>query len=1105
MKIERASHRDVFTPPISYAQERMWFLEQLEPGTPLYNIPYLATLKGQIHRGAFNRAVNRLIARHESLRTYFLETGGKARQAIYAELSVEVDREDLRGLDARAYADRLQALCSEVSKTPFQLGKAPLFRILLAEAAHETTIITAIHHIIADGWSLGIFQRDLSALYAEELGGRPAALPELRIQYADYAVWQRDHLEGDGLDTLRRYWLRQLDDANTIIDLPTDHPRPLKQTFSGDVHLFEIAPQLTADVKALGARHDATLFMTLFSAFAVLLSRITGQHDLLVGTPIAGRKRGDVEHVIGLFVNTLVLRARIDPQRSFAQLLSEVRTMTVDAFEHQDLPFEKLVLELNPRRDLSHSPLIQVLFTVQNIPPLQAVLAAEPDAAASAQHLDGHTGTAKFDLALFVSEVRDKLQCSIEFNTDLFEAATMRDLGAYFVTLLGGITRAPDAAIASYPLLDPVQRQRCLDLARGPRHAAPDVSGCHRLFERQCRQSPAAIAVSHASDRATEQLTYAELDASANRLARYLVARGVRPGDRVGICMSRSVRQIAAVLAVVKAGAAYVPLDPEYPVERLRLMLDDARARLVLSSTDTRVNLTGVVETVVVERDAARIDDQRSDDLDVAGSPEDPLYLIYTSGSTGRPKGVVMPHRPILNLVAWQARGSRLPPAAVTLQYASLNFDVASQEIFSTLTSGGCLKLLDEHVRRDSPRLLALLHRERVSRVFLPPVALEQLASAAATKHVALDELREVIVAGDRLQITDSVRAWFAQLPHARLINQYGPTETHVVSAYTLAGAPATWPIHPPIGRPIDNVQLHVLDDRLAPVPPKVAGELYLGGSALALGYLGLPEDTRSRFIDDPFEDGGRLYRTGDVCRYRGDGELEFIGRADHQIKLRGFRIEPGEIEVALKRHAGVDDAVVVKRRSRLGDDQLVAYLATAETGALERADLRAYLAATLPAYMIPAHFVCLTSMPLTPSGKIDRRKLPEPIELASGRDRAPSYVAPRTSVEQFLAGCWSDVLQVDKVSVHDNFFELGGHSLSATQLVSRIRDQFALELPLYRVFERPTLELLALEIIQRQASREELSDVESLLSELESLSEEDSQDLLSRSSLPPA
>ncbi|HEX7836823.1 MAG TPA: amino acid adenylation domain-containing protein [Kofleriaceae bacterium] len=1100
MKIERASHRDVFAPPVSYGQERMWFLEQLEPGTPLYNIPYIATVRGLVHRAAFNRAVNRMIARHESLRTCFLETGGKAKQAIYAELSVEVDWEDLRGLDARASADRLQALCNEVTRAPFDLGKAPLFRIMLVVSAHETTIITTIHHVIADGWSLGIFQRDLSALYQEELGGRPAVLPELRIQYADYAVWQRNHLEGDGLDTLRQYWIRQLEGANPILELPTDHPRPLKQTFSGAVHLFDLAPQLAADIKALSTRHDATLFMTLFSAFAVLLYRITGQRDLLVGTPIAGRKSADVEHVIGLFVNTLVLRARIEPQQSFAQLLSDVRTTTVDAFEHQDMPFEKLVLELNPKRDLSHSPLIQVLFTVQNIPPLQAVLAAQPDAAAGpSQNLDGHTGTAKFDLALFVSEVRDGLQCSIEFNTDLFTAGSVQDLSAYFVTLLGGIVRDPGAALSSYPLLDAARQQRCLDVARGPHRPATGAPGCHRLFERQCRQSPDAVAVSHGSDQTSEQRTYAALNADANRMARYLITRGIRPGDRVGICMPRSVRQIAAVLAVVKAGAAYVPLDPEYPIERLRLFLDDAKVRLLLISADTRIDLSGSVEVMAVEREAVRIDDQRADDLDIGDSLEAALYVIYTSGSTGRPKGVAMPHRPILNLVDWQARASSLPPGAVTLQYASLNFDVASQEIFSTLTSGGCLKLLDENTRRDSARLLAFLHGERVSRVFLPPVALEQLAGVAAARSLVLDDLREVIVAGDKLQVTDSVRSWFERLPHARLVNQYGPTESHVVSAYTLTGSPATWPTHPPIGRPIDNTQLYVLDDCLAPVPPKVAGELYIGGVALALGYLGLAEETSSRFIDSPFGDGGRLYRTGDICYYRGDGELEFVGRADHQIKLRGFRIEPGEVEAVLKRHAGIDDAVVVKQRSRHGDDQLVAYLVAADSAALDREDLRSYLADKLPAYMIPAQFVRLASLPLTPSGKIDRLKLPEPVDLVAGRDGALAYVAPRTPVEQFLSECWSDVLQVDKVSIHDNFFDLGGHSLSATQLVSRIRDQFAVELPLYRVFERPTLELLALEIIQRQASREDQSQLEALLSEIESLSEEDSQDLLAR------
>jgi amino acid adenylation domain-containing protein len=1101
MKIERTANRDVFAPPASYSQERLWFLEQLEPGTPIYNIPYIATVKGSVHRSKFNKAVNRLIARHESLRTCFIEAAGKPKQAIYAELMVEVDAEDLSRLDARACADKLQAICTEVVSTPFDLSKAPLFRIMLVASARDTTIITTIHHIIADGWSLGVFQRELSAMYQEALGGRPATLPELRIQYADYTVWQRERLQGEGLDQLRQYWSRQLDGATTILELPGDYPRPLKQTYNGAVHLFELAAEQAAAVKALSRRQDATLFMTLFSAFAVLLYRLTGHKDILVGTPIAGRKGAEVENVIGFFVNTLVLRARLDPEQSFVRLLSDVKTMTLEAFEHQDLPFEKLVLELNPKRDLSHGPLIQILFTLQNIPPLQDLMSgtAEP-AGQTSQNLDGHTGTAKFDFALFVSEVGDTLQCSIEFNTDLFSAATIEDFRDCFVILLASIAKDPEARISSYPLMSAVKRQRCLDRGRGSGSGYSEARGCHHLFERQCERSPDAVAVSRGSGRASEQMTYTELNAYANRLARYLAARGVRAGDNVGICMPRSIYQIAAVLAVVKAGAAYVPLDPDYPIERLRAILGDVNARLLLSSVDTRVSLGDSIELVVVERDAKLIDDQRSDNVDTEYSPEMPLYVIHTSGSTGRPKGVVMPHRSIVNLVEWQARVSSTPPDGVTLQYASLNFDVASQEIFATLTSGGCLQLVDENVRRDSSRLLELVKSQKVSRLFLPPVALEQLANAASTKADTLVELREVIVAGDKLQVTDNVRKFFELSPRARLINQYGPTESHVVSAHMLQGPASAWPTHPLIGTPIDNAQLYVLDENLEPTPPKVAGELYIGGVAVALGYLGLPEETAKRFIQNPFQAGdGPLYRTGDVCRYDDVGALAFIGRTDQQIKLRGFRIEPGEVEITLKRHDRVKDAVVVKRQSRHGDDQLAAYVVVESNDHMPNPDLRSYLADKLPAYMIPTHFVQLDSLPLNGSGKIDRLKLPEPLEMASARDREPTHVAPRTPVERFVADCCCDVLQIEQVSMHDNFFELGGHSLSATQLVSRIRDQFGLELPLYRVFERPTLELLALEIIQRQASQEERSQIESLLSELESLSDEASEELLSR------
>lgn len=1100
MKIARTGNQDVFAPPASYSQERLWFLEQFEPNTAIYNIPYIATVKGSIHRSAFNRAVNRLIARHESLRTCFIESAGKPKQAIHAELSVEVDWEDLSSLNPRACAERLQKICTEVTSTPFDLSKAPLFRIMLVASARETTIITTIHHIISDGWSIGIFQRELSALYQEELGGRPASLPELRIQYADYAIWQREMLGGEGLDRLKQYWRQQLEGATTVLEIPGDYQRPLKQTFSGAVHMFDLAPELAVGIRALTNSQETTLFMTLFSAFAVLLYRLTGHKDVLVGTPIAGRKGVKMENLIGLFVNTLVLRARMEPEMQFVHLLSEVKKMTLEAFEHQDMPFEKLVLELNPKRDLSHSPLIQILFSLQNIPPLQELLTqdAEIDVGMS-RNLDGHTGTAKFDFALFVSEVGDKLQCSIEFNTDLFSAATVEDIGNYYVALLNGITKNPDATISSYLLMSPERRQQCLDKCSGKAHRYSETRGCHQLFESQCRETPDATAVSHVLNKASAGTTYAELNAYANRIARYLTVRGVRPGDNVAVCMPRSVHQIAALLGIVKAGAAYVPLDPEHPAERLRFILSDVRAPLLLSSVDTRVSLDDFVDVVLLEHEAEEISRQSSDNLNTAYSPETPLYIIHTSGSTGRPKGVVMPHRSIVNLIEWQARASRNEPGDVTLQYASLNFDVASQEIFSTLTSGGCLQLIDENIRRDGPRLLDFLKSQEVARLFLPPVSLEQLANAASSRDVVLENLREVIVAGDKLQVTDNVRSFFEKVRHARLINQYGPTESHVVSAHTLESPASNWPVHPAIGKPIDNVQLYVLDENLEPVPPKVTGELYIGGVAVALGYLNLPEESGKRFVKNPFASGqGLLYRTGDVCSYDIDGVLAFVGRVDQQIKLRGFRIEPGEVEIVLKRHDSVKDAVVIKRQSKQGDDQLVAYLVVTEQTGLDKAGLRSFLSDKLPAYMIPAQFVRLESFPLTGSGKIDRLKLPDPAEKETARDQESTYIAPRTPVEQFLADCWCNLLQLERVSIQDSFFELGGHSLTATQLVSRIRDEFGLELPLYRIFERPTIELLALEIIQRQASQAEQSQLEALLNELESLSEEDSEELLS-------
>lgn len=1099
MKTTVKKNQEVFAPPVSYAQERLWFLDQFEPSTALYNIPFVATVKGAINRSAFNRAVNRLIARHESLRTSFIKIDGMARQAILSELSVEVGFEDLSRVDARAYPAKLQAVVTETTSRPFDLTRAPLFRIVLAWSGRETTIITTIHHIISDGWSIGIFQRDLVALYEEELGGRRAALADLPIQYADYAVRQRERLEVEGLDRLRQYWRRQLEGATTILQLPIDYPRPLRQTFTGDVHMFDLDAGLTAGIRALTKRHDLTLFMAMLAAFNVLLYRLSAQNDILVGTPIAGRTSVELQDLIGLFVNTLVLRARLEPDQTFARTLSDVRQTTLEAFQHQDMPFEKLVSDLNPKRDLSHGPLVQVLFSLQNIPPLQALMSdGTGGEAATAPNLNGHTGTAKFDFALFVSEVGDKLQCSIEYNTDLFSAATIEEIAGCYTMLLAAVVSNPEERICSYPLMSESQMRRRLASCRGADSGYSEQLGCHHLLERQCLDNPAAIAVRHASAGPDGHWSYLELNQHANRIAHELAARGVSIGDRVAVCMSRSSGQIATVLGIVKAGAAYVPLDPDAPAERQSYILSNAKPRLLVCSPDIGGGMDQSVDLWVMERDPASIG-QRTDNPGIPYSPDMPLYVIYTSGSTGRPKGVVMPHPAMVNLVEWQMRASETPRGGVTLQYAPLNFDVASQEIFSTLAAGGCLQLIDDPVRRDSRRLLHFLKDQHVSRLFLPPVALEELANETAGRQVDLASLREIIVAGDQLQVTDKVRRLFSELPGATLTNQYGPTESHVVSAHTLSGESAHWPTRPPIGKSIDNVQLYVLDDRLGLVPPKVTGELYIGGIAVAQGYLALPELTAERFVANPFQRGGRLYRTGDVCRYDQAGALEFVGRADQQIKLRGFRIEPAEIEGHLKALPGIRNAVVVKRSSKEGDERLVAYLIAEDGIKLASGELRGALGSKLPLYMIPAHFVQLDAFPLTGSGKIDRRRLPDVDANAVAVERESTYVAPRTPTEEFLADCWRSLLHVEKVSIVDGFFDLGGHSLSATQLVSRIRDEFNLELPLRIVFERPTIDLLAREILQQQAAQQDGAELETLLAEVESLSDQEIEILLAK------
>ncbi len=1072
--------------PLSFAQQRLWFLDQLAPGLPGYNIPAAFRLSGQLDETALQRCLDTIVSRHESLRTTFATVDGQPVQRIAAPAPFPLHRVDLRNIAAPEREAAAQQLISSEALQPFDLACGPLVRATLVYLApHEYLVLLTMHHIITDGWSMGVFINELATLYRAFAHGLPNPLPPLPIQYADYAIWQRQWLQGEVLQQQLAYWKQQLGGNLPMLELPTDYPRPPIQTFRGATRDLRISAELSSALHQLSQREGCTLFMLLLAAFLVLLHRYSGQDDIVVGSPIANRTYNEIEGLIGFFVNTLALRGDLRGNPSFRELLRRVRDTTLRAYAHQDLPFERLVEELRPERDMSRTPLFQVMFVLQNAPMQTLEL---PELTLKAQELA--TDSAKFDLLLALMERPNGLIGGIEFNTDLFAPATIERMIGHFQELLAGIVADSDQPIASLPLLIATEREQIL--REWNRSAADPAPGCvHHLLEAQVCRSPDAVALIHND----VQVTYSALNRRANQLAHYLRSLGLGPDRAAALLMPRSLELVLAVLAVLKAGAAYVPIDPQYPPERIAFMLADAQS-LVLLTRDAQQSLperAGKPLRVAVA-DWPRYAQSPQHNPDTAVQPDNLAYVIYTSGSTGWPKGVAMPHRALVNLLSWQLRTTPLPGELRTLQFASPSFDVSFQELFSTWSSGGTLVLIDEEVRRDPPELLRLIIAQAVERMFAPFVALQQLAEAIAEQPQPPAQLRDLITAGEQLQITGPIAAWMRN--GCLLHNQYGPSETHVVTAYTLPGTADQWPPLPPIGFPIANTQIYLLDAVLNPVPVGLPGELYVAGANLARGYLNRPDLTAERFIPNPFvpaktppEEWGdaplRLYKTGDLARYRPDGSIEFLGRRDHQVKIRGFRIEPGEIEAVLSRHPAVAKAVVVAHADANGNLRLVAYIvpreghAAADTvpsaerqapSAQFQSALRAFLHEHLPPYMLPAVFVLLTELPLTPSGKVDRRALPAPDTQPVAASE--HLVAPRDMLELQLVRIWEEVLGVQPLGVLDSFFDLGGHSLLVVRLMARIQQQFGRRLPLASLFQRPTIEHLAQELRQQPVAR---------------------------------
>ncbi|HEX8184157.1 MAG TPA: amino acid adenylation domain-containing protein, partial [Blastocatellia bacterium] len=895
--------------PLSFAQQRLWFLDQFAPGNAFYNIPAAVRIKGRVDIEALRMTFNEIVRRHESLRTTFDRAGEQAVQVIAESLTMTLDVEDLTRLpeaDREAAAVRL---ATEEAQRPFDLSRGPLFRASLLKLDEDDHLLLAtMHHIISDGWSIGVFIKELGVLYEAFSEGRPSPLPDLPIQYAEFAHWQRQWLQGEAQDKQLSYWANQLAGAPTVLDMPTDRPRPPVQTFRGSLHSIKLSESLSDALKALSRKEGATLFMTLLAAFKTLLYRYSGQQDILVGTPIANRNRAEIEGLIGFFANTLVMRGDLSGDVSFKDFLGRVREMSLEAYAHQDVPFEQLVEHLQPERDMSRSPLFQTMFVLQNAPGKALELPG-----LTFKTLDVDNGTAKFDLTLIMWDFENRLDAVFEYNSDLYDAATIKRLAGHFENLLEAIVAAPNQKLSALPLLAASERDEVLYGWNDTETSYGEFRPITSLIEAQVERTPDAIAATFDGQR----LTYRELNSRANQVANYLQRLGVGPEVSVGISVERSLEMVVGVLGILKAGGVYVPIDPAYPVDRQAFMLEDTQAPIVLTLERLVEGLPETNARVVrLDTDWQEIAQASDGNPSSSVTGENLVYVVYTSGSTGRPKGVGWSHAALINMIDWMMQDSELRPGARTVQYASLSFDVSAQEIYPTLSTGNTLVLLKEEVRRDAEQLLKFLSDQKVERLFIPFVALQHFAEVSELRSEIELSLQEVITAGEQLQTTRHLRRLFEKLNACNLHNFYGPSEGNIVTVYKLQGPSDQWPVLPSIGKPIANTQVHVLDRNFNPVPVGVTGELYIAGVVLARGYLNRPDMTAEKFIPNPFskEAGARMYKTGDVARYLADGNLEFLGRVDHQVKIRGFRVELGEVESVLAQHPAIKEAVVIAR-----------------------------------------------------------------------------------------------------------------------------------------------------------------------------------------------
>ncbi|HTN70672.1 MAG TPA: amino acid adenylation domain-containing protein [Methylomirabilota bacterium] len=1075
--------------PVSFAEQRLWFLNELEPGSPRYNVLSAFQLTGRLNVAALERSLNEIIRRHETLRTVFTTVDGQPVQDIRAAMSINIRNVDLGAMVSDARRDpEVHRVMTEEAQRPFALAHGPLIRATLVRLRDDQHLLLLVtHHIIFDGWSAVTLNREISVLYEAFSTGKPSPLGELPIQYSDFAVWQRIQLQGAVLQDHLAYWKRQLESI-PMLQLPTAQPAPGIQSFRGARIWYALTESLGCSLKTLSGRENVTLFMTLLAAFQTLFHRYTGQEDIVIGSPVAGRNRPEIENLIGFFLNMLVLRGDLSGNPTFRELLARIRETCIEAYSHQDVPFEKLVEELQPQRHLNHNPLFRVSFVLQNFPKFPLELSG-----LTASELEVDPGIARFDLHLFMTEEESGLRGYVEYNTELFDDATIHRMIGHIQTLLESIVADPDQRIAQLPILTEAEKNQLLVNWNDTAAACPSGKCIHELFEAQVKRTPDGVAVSFGG----KKLTYRELNSRSNQLAHYLSDLGVGPEKLVGICMKRSLEMIVGLLGILKAGGAYVPLDPAYPSDRLAFMLEDAQVSVLLT-TDGLIEtgdsqssiLDSQMKVVRLDRDWKEIAKESKESPASNVSAENLAYVVYTSGSTGAPNGVAIEHRNAVALLDWAATVFGPAELAGVLASTSVCFDLSVFELFAPLCRGGKVILVKNALSLpDAPERDDITLVNTTPSVIAELLNLRQLPDSVCTVNLAGEPLRSELI--DQLYKRESVE---------KVYDLYGPSETTTYSTFALrtSGGRNT------IGRPIAGTQIYVLDGLLQPVPIGVFGEIYIGGAGVARGYLNRPELSRERFISDPFceEANARLYKTGDLARFLPDGNLEYLGRTDNQVKIRGYRIEPGEIEAVLNRHPTVKSSAVIASEvsESRPDRQMVAYVVPA-TQSFKVGELLSFAKGKLPGYMIPAVIVELTALPLMPNGKVNRQALPL---LDNARlSLAQPLLEPRTEVEKIVAQIWKELLNLKTIGIHDNFFDLGGHSLTATRVVSRIRQALKIELPLQVVFEKATVEELAKAAIEMQAKTPNEKDLSNILAEVESLSEEETTAALCQEEKP--